>query len=54
MGHHSWLLEYIYNEAIEGPVMKGTKIVINTAGIEGGKRKDGVTYFGQALSDVDI
>lgn len=34
-------------QVIEGTIMKGACIVINTAGIEGSKRKDGITYFGQ-------
>ena len=33
-------------KVVEGPILKGVIIKINAAGILGGKRCDGVTYFG--------
>ena len=41
-------------KVIEGPIMQGTVIEINAAGIAGGTRSDGVTYFGQCSDNEYI
>jgi hypothetical protein len=35
-------------KVVEGPILSNKTITINAAGIVGGKRSDGCTYFGQS------